>query len=1056
MTDTASVLRYWRAIEIFCPQSVPKVKPEDKKTPTNDFRALNAIAPWDKRHAVMRRRIGNDAWRHEVYAGVYPVRALRDLLQEKFGADPDSYDERLDIDTALFCLSVTHDGRVLFDNAVLSTCAWAWGRTISPGPSASNWLEGYAEFAKKFDSQLRQELALEEGDEAGHKLQADGISVGRPVTLGDIGKVSAWLLRELHIEMPEISDGMRISSRRVPERYAYEADGADFLNSFFMDDLSLVASQVEAGNVGPALHEYLAADGAVDESRRVDVRQKLALPFHSLAPEVFPHGRWPSKGHHPLVYGQQFAINQLLEQVEQTGGLFGINGPPGTGKTTLLRDLVASVVVSRALALSKLSSPAQAFTGVASMKAQDKERTVKLWSDALSGFEIVVASANNGAVENVTLDIPGIDAVDASWAQGFDYFSEFASRVIEKPAWGLLAARLGSKANRAIFRKRFWQDESRESSEASGGDGAEKKPGFSSWLYSQNSALIDWRAAKTSFQQALDAERKLRAQRQSWFERIGELAKALAREKGFAAEAERRQQAEINSAIAEEAAAAEHERARIEHESASATLASHASNRPGIIRVVFTLGRAYRNWNARSRELATVEREARKSKLAAQELADAMVEIQEASTGFHTAAERTLAKEREVVERLRKSLAEAKQVLGEHFPSFATWHTDDVGREKSSPWVDSAWNAARTRVFMEALNLHKAFVISQAADIGKNLTALFDVLQGNVPADAAHAAVRAAWQTLFFIVPVVSTTFASLPRLFEHLGREELGWLLIDEAGQAVPQSAVGGIWRAKRAIVVGDPLQLEPVLTIPFSAQQALRGKFDVSETWLPGRLSTQKLADRVATVGTVLVDHERKPLWVSSPLRVHRRCDEEMFRISNKIAYNDMMVFGTEGRKPFHLPPSAWIHVESADAEGHWMPAEGEMALSILRDVAPETRDKIYVISPFRDVVRGLESLLHKAKLSNVEVGTIHTVQGKESDVVLLVLGGNPKRPGAKAWASKKPNLLNVAVSRAKRRIYVIGNRRVWEQFDNFDKCSAILGPQSEWVPPVPSYLQ
>ncbi|MET1532627.1 ATP-binding protein [Burkholderia sola] len=1056
MTDTASVLRYWRAIEIFCPQSVPKVKPEDKKTPTNDFRALNAIPPWDKRHAMMRRRIGNDVWRHEVYAGVYPVRALRDLLQEKFGADPDSYDERLDIDTALFCLSVTHDGRVLFDNAVLSTCAWAWGRTISPGPSASNWLEGYAEFAKKFDSQLRQELALEEGDETGHKLQADGISVGRPVTLGDIGKVSAWLLRELHIEMPEISDSMRISSRRVPERYAYEADGADFLNSFFMDDLSLVASQVEAGNVGPALHEYLAADGAVDESRRVDVRQKLGLPFHSLAPKVFPHGRWPSKGHHPLVYGQQFAINQLLEQVEQTGGLFGINGPPGTGKTTLLRDLVASVVVSRALVLNKLSSPAHAFTGVASMKAQDKERTVKLWSDALSGFEIVVASANNGAVENVTLDIPGIDAVDASWAKGFDYFTEFASRVIEKPAWGLLAARLGSKANRAIFKKRFWQDESREAADASGGDGIEKKQGFSSWLYSQDSALIDWRAAKTSFQQALDAEKKLRAQRQSWFECIGELAKALAREKGFAAEVERRRQAELNSTTAQQAAAAEHERARIEHENASATLASHVSNRPGILRIVFTLGRAYRTWNARNQELATVEREARKSKLAAQELADAMVEIQEASTGFRTAAESTLAKEREVVERLRKSLAEAVQVLGEHFPSFATWHTDDVGREKSSPWVDPAWNAARTRVFMEALNLHKAFVISQAADIGKNLTALFDVLQGNVPADAAHAAVRAAWQTLFFIVPVVSTTFASLPRLFEHLGREELGWLLIDEAGQAVPQSAVGGIWRAKRAIVVGDPLQLEPVLTIPFSAQQALRAKFGVSETWLPGRLSTQKLADRVATVGTALVDHERKPLWVSSPLRVHRRCDKEMFEISNKIAYSDMMVFGTEGRKPLHLLPSSWIHVESAEAEGHWIPAEGEMALSILRDVAPETRDKIYVISPFRDVVRGLESLLHKAKLSNVEIGTIHTVQGKESDVVLLVLGGNPKRPGAKAWASQKPNLLNVAVSRAKRRIYVIGNRRVWKQFDYFDECSAILGPQSEWVPPVPSYLQ
>lgn len=98
------------------------------------------------------------------------------------------------------------------------------------------------------------------------------------------------------------------------------------------------------------------------------------------------------------------------------------------------------------------------------------------------------------------------------------------------------------------------------------------------------------------------------------------------------------------------------------------------------------------------------------------------------------------------------------------------------------------------------------------------------------------------------------------------------------------------------------------------------------------------------------------------------------------------------------------------------------------------------MYAISPFRAVVAGARRAAGDL-LPAGRVGTVHTTQGKEADVVILVLGTDPRRPGARAGAASRPNLLNVAVSRAKRRLFVIGDRDAWRDQRHYSALTDAL---------------
>ena len=333
-----------------------------------------------------------------------------------------------------------------------------------------------------------------------------------------------------------------------------------------------------------------------------------------------------------------------------------------------------------------------------------------------------------------------------------------------------------------------------------------------------------------------------------------------------------------------------------------------------------------------------------------------------------------------------------------------------------------------------------------------------DVLRGRTLTEQQEPARRSLWASLFLVVPVISTTFASTARLFGPLSKEQLGWLLIDEAGQALPQAAVGALWRAKRAIVIGDPLQIQPVVTTSPKLIRSIFGEFgENSEQWAAPEMSAQTLADRASWFGTK-IETDDGDMWVGCPLVVHRRCENPMFRISNHVAYGNLMVYGTPSRGSQlanSLGGSHWIDVQS-DAMGKWSEGEGKVALTLLRNALNSGFEEpdIFFITPFRIVAQKLREMVRSDisvanrlpgnawEWTKNRIGTVHTFQGKEAETVVIVLGApSSSSVGARRWAGHPPNLLNVAITRAKHRIYVIGNREAWKNAGAFAHLAQIL---------------
>lgn len=1034
--EPANILSAWTALEVLSP--VPFREPRDLAA-GGDPRLIASVGtncrlPWEG--SGEKARPYTQLFYQIVLGSIDLEKATTKLLNKYSDSRPERPVSRGQ--AVLAAITVDRYGKPVESPAVsLSSFAWGVPRALFDDLKVlAEWPQAESKIISRVDGSIRKY------DENSGLL---------PIDKATIEAALLSLVKTLQLEIDLLASPIFIIKVYHPFRNPEPPEL--LLNSFFLRDLAFAKELLRTAKAPANLRRYL---GMEKTQERHNLLNNSAVLESAIAPSRLPPSSWPSPGRHPLVLLQQAAVNLSLEI--STTGIVAVNGPPGTGKTTLLRDLVAAMITQRAEKMMMFDDPESAFTHKGKLRANNSWLHQYVVDDTLKGFEMVVASSNNKAVENISAELPALTAIGAD--ANLRYFKTLSDALLKRETWGVIAAVLGNATNRYQFKNAFWWDKdvglSTYLAEAAGTpqfieeaqeSGAPKKR-RPKVIVEENppaghdEAMKRWELARHSFRKAVRksySEIIILVEARDLLLRLPSLEKDHENARNTLASAVQIKQEACELVLS---AKTEMVLRKAGLEQAKLLLDSNSLLKPSwISRLPFTANA--RAWRKEHKRLEGAHMKA------VQAHQEACLGLSSAEGLHHRANEEVLRADSALkceTERLQETIQKIEKVrlrLGPNFAGPEFFSRDREQLQKSSPWCDAALQITREQLFIEAIKVHKAFVDASAKPLRNNLSTLMQTFSGSGLSGEKANLLGDLWASLFLVVPLVSTTFASVERMLGALPPETFGWLFIDEAGQALPQAAVGAIIRTRRSVVVGDPIQIEPVVTLPDSLTQQVCRNFQVDpDQFNAPTASVQTLADQIspyfAQFETRFGSRE-----VGMPLLVHRRCTEPMFGISNAIAYENLMVNAkVSGSSKIRdvLGASKWINVVGSGTD-KWCDDEGKMVLQLLtRLQKASVQPDLYIITPFVIVADHLKNLLLRSNLLNAwtdnpfewvnaRIGTVHTVQGREAEAVILVLGApNPNQAGARGWAGRRPNLLNVAVTRAKEVLYVIGNRELW----------------------------
>ncbi len=323
------------------------------------------------------------------------------------------------------------------------------------------------------------------------------------------------------------------------------------------------------------------------------------------------------------------------------------------------------------------------------------------------------------------------------------------------------------------------------------------------------------------------------------------------------------------------------------------------------------------------------------------------------------------------------------------------------------------------------------------------------------------------YRRLAKLFPCFVTTLYTLPHRFTGYFVETkplhnaIDLLIVDEAGQVPPEIGVPSFALAKRALVVGDVDQIKPIWTVPRALDLANAVRHGaVPAMGEPEPFLTSGLA---ASAGSLMQLAQRATPYAKYPKRgrgmflcEHRRCWSEIIAICNRLTYQGLLLPRRDEGPRRILPSVGYIHlpgIATRSGRSRSNPVEAAAIAKWLaqRRAAIETAfaadgktfgQLVAVVTPFsaqaRLVRRTLDSELGKSH--GVTVGTVHALQGAERRIVIFSpTYGLGTAPGS-TFFDADPSILNVAISRAQDAFLIFGNMHLFQPAGSHP--SAVVG--------------
>ncbi|MGG1757501.1 AAA domain-containing protein [Bacillus velezensis] len=837
-------------------------------------------------------------------------------------------------------------------------------------------------------------------------------------------------------------------------RYAFmkNLDNGDVnLHSFFIGDLNK-AKTITNKN----LDRYF--NGFSGYRKNLDGK-KESTHFNShvfemiLQPKFYPLGRFPSNPKFALSFMQQVAVNLALHD---GNNIRSVNGPPGTGKTTLLKDIFADLVVQQAAEILQLSDK-----NIQGSLVYWQSAKLGVLPDSISDKNIIVASSNNGAVQNIVKELPKKEKIaddfqkqleEANYfkdisnskliGEGFGKNRKIKSELLNEDNWGTFSLEGGasSNINKLLLTIEVIEKDLEENYEANTDVSVyqefsrlydelkterEKIQEYSEKMYSLQKFKTKHKEQTIAFEQEVTEKR----------------ANLISQEEEAQRELERLRQESVNLQKKLSDCSIEIKNSNDLQAQAERNYDVVTSQKPSFLwfQKIFNKSKveqyfkdlnntnAYLNHLSQQKTKLLNERMKFENalKVNAVKIENTRQQIQDTKADF----EQWMTTQQNNFKKLEQEIALLEKLKFQSGIEELDFSLTYDELQKSNPWFTKRFRILQSELFISALKVRKQFLYGNRKNL-KAARIIWNKQSEYIGKENGHQLISESWQWLNFAIPVVSTTFASFGRMFKNLNENSIGNLFIDEAGQALPQASVGAIFRSKKVMVVGDPSQIKPVLTLDSNVLTLIGRYYNVDEKFVSSDASTQTIVDAASQYGFQKNEDE----WIGIPLWVHRRSNYPMFTISNEISYDGLMV---QGKSEVESQGTSQWYDSTGKANDKFVKEQADLLKSLIDkrlQENPDLAEEIYVISPFRNVAYKLAQVLDEINFTKREngkttnIGTVHTFQGKEAKIVYFVLGADTNSSGAARWAVSDPNMMNVAATRAKEEFYVIGDKKLY----------------------------